>query len=131
MYKTGLFLFMLSEEKKILLLLNLIIFNYHGLDESERLLLKELADKHDAQEELKWAYSMLGDDYFSSFESINIWFKDAVKDFDIERKLYFLTMVWEETVKKGYISEMEATAMLKIAHNWGIQKELLAIVRKK
>ncbi|MBC7450643.1 MAG: hypothetical protein H7259_04055 [Cytophagales bacterium] len=122
---------MLAEEKKILLLLNLIIFNYHGLDENERLLLKNLSEKLDAEEELKWAYGMLGEDYFSSFESINDWFKEAVKDFDPDKKLSFLQMVWEATVAKGFISEMEATAMLKIARNWGIQKELLSLVRKK
>lgn len=122
---------MLSDEKKILLLLNLIIFNYHGLDENERLLLKNLSEKLDAAEELKWAYSMLGEDYFSSFETINEWFKEAVKEFDTDKKLSFLQMVWEATVAKGFISEMEATAMLKIARNWGIQKELLSLVRKK
>lgn len=122
---------MLSNEKKILLLLNLIIFNYHGLDESEQLLLKNLAEKLDAEKELEWAYGMLGEDYFSSFESINKWFEEAVKDFDTNKKLSFLQMVWEATVAKGFISEMEATAMLKIARNWGIQKELLSLVRKK
>lgn len=122
---------MLSEEKKILLLLHLIIFNYHGLDESERKLLIDLAAKHDAEEELTWAYSMMGNDYYSSHENIHNWFNEKIKDIGTEKKLSYLSTVWQASVSKGFISEMEATAMLKIAHNWGIQKELLTLIRKK
>ncbi|MGN6647128.1 MAG: hypothetical protein ACTHJT_11415 [Cytophaga sp.] len=122
---------MLSEEKKILLLLHLIIFNYHGLDEGERELLSGLATKFEAEEELKWAYSMLGNDYYSSHEKIHQWFEKEISGVDSAKRLSYLTTVWEASVKKGFISEMEATAMLKIAHNWGIQKDLLNLIRKK
>ncbi len=122
---------MLPEEKKILLLLHLIIFNYHGLDEDERNLLSELATDYNASEELEWAYTMLGTDYFTSHEKIHTWFNDAINTIDATKKLWYLSTVWEASVKKGFISEMEATAMLKIAHNWGIQKDLLNLIRKK
>jgi len=122
---------MLSEEKKILLLLHLIIFNYHGLDEGERELLSGLAIKFEAEEELNWAYSMLGNDYYSSHEKIHQWFDKEIHGVDSAKRLSYLSTVWEASVKKGFISEMEATAMLKIAHNWGIQKDLLNLIRKK
>lgn len=122
---------MLSEEKKILLLLHLIIFNYHGLDEGERELLSGLAIKFEAEEELNWAYSMLGNDYYSSHEKIHQWFDKEIQGADSAKRLSYLSTVWEASVKKGFISEMEATAMLKIAHNWGIQKDLLNLIRKK
>lgn len=123
--------FMLSEEKKILLLLHLIIFNYHGLDEGEKELLADLANQYGAEEELNWAYGMLGNDYYSAHEKIQTWFKDAIHDITAEKKLWYLSTVWQASVKKGFISEMEATAMLKIAHDWGIQKDLLNLIRKK
>lgn len=122
---------MLSEEKKILLLLHLIIFNYHGLDEGERELLSGLAIKFEAEEELNWAYTMLGNDYYSSHEKIHQWFDKEINGIDSAKRLSYLSTVWEASVKKGFISEMEATAMLKIAHNWGIQKDLLNLIRKK
>ena len=123
--------FMLTEEKKILLLLHLIIFNYHGLDKGEKELLADLANRYEAEEELNWAYSMLDNDYYSAHEKIQIWFKDAIYNITPEKKLWYLTTVWQASVKKGFTSEMEATAMLKIAHEWGIQKDLLNIIRKK
>lgn len=51
---------MSSEDKKVLLLLHLIIFNYHGLDEKERLFLNDLSLKHDAKDELNGRTKSLG-----------------------------------------------------------------------
>jgi hypothetical protein len=39
-------------------------------------------------------------------------------------------MVWEAAKSKGYISEMEATAILKLAKDWAVQKDLLKLIRK-
>jgi hypothetical protein len=122
---------MLSEEKKLLLLLHLIIFNYHGLDESEKELLSDLSKQYEAEAELDWAYNMLGNDYYVSHEKIQSWFKEAIAEIGAEKRLWYLSTVWQASVKKGFISEMEATAMLKIAHDWGIQKDLLNLIRKK
>ena len=127
----GVCTFMLSEEKKLLLLLHLIIFNYHGLDESEKELLADLSKQYEAEAELDWAYNMLGNDYYITHEKIQSWFKEAIADIDAEKRLWYLSSVWQASVKKGFISEMEATAMLKIAHEWGIQKDLLNLIRKK
>lgn len=122
---------MLSEEKKILLLLHLIIFNYHGLDEGEKELLAGLAGEYEAEEELVWAYNMLDNDYYTAHEKIQAWFKEAIQEIDTDKKLWYLSTVWQASVKKGFISEMEATAMLEIAHDWGVQKDLLNLIRKK
>ncbi|MCU0417726.1 MAG: hypothetical protein MUE33_11135 [Cytophagaceae bacterium] len=121
---------MSSEDKKILLLLHLIIFNYHGLDEKERVFLQDLARHHEAKEELQWAYDKVGDDYYSSYDAIHSWFDEMVTPLAPERRLWFLEKVWEANVNKGFISEMEATAMLKIAKRWSVQKELLSYIRK-
>jgi hypothetical protein len=37
-------------------------------------------------------------------------------------------MVWQANNLKGYVTEMEATAMLKLAKDWNVQKELVQLV---
>jgi uridine phosphorylase len=39
-------------------------------------------------------------------------------------------MVWEANNLKGFVTEMEATAMLKLAKDWGVEKELVNLVVK-
>ena len=39
-------------------------------------------------------------------------------------------MVWESNNLKGYVTEMEATAMLKLARDWKVEKELVDLVMK-
>lgn len=53
-----------------------------------------------------------------------------IEGLSTEKRLGFLQMVWDANVNKGFISEMEATAMLKIAKRWNVQKELLSYIRK-
>jgi uncharacterized tellurite resistance protein B-like protein len=48
----------------------------------------------------------------------------------VDTKISYLNIVWEVTKSKGYISEMEATAILKLAKDWAVQKELLKLIRK-
>jgi hypothetical protein len=45
-------------------------------------------------------------------------------------RLYYLSSVWNANNRKGYISEMEAIAMLKLAQDWQIERELLDMIRK-
>jgi hypothetical protein len=40
-------------------------------------------------------------------------------------------MVWKANDLKGYITEMEATAMLKLAKDWSVEKELIDLVLKQ
>jgi len=119
-----------SEQKKALLLLKLVIFNYHGLDEEEKAILTETASKIDALEELKWAYAFSEQDDLSAFDRAREYFKQTVASFESDVKFEFIRSVWEDAQSKGYVSEMEAMSMLKLAKDWGVQKELLALVRK-
>jgi len=43
-----------GEEKRAFILLNAIIFHYHGLDENEEKILLRMAKENDADDELKW-----------------------------------------------------------------------------
>lgn len=122
-------LLMTSEEKKAFLLLKSIIFHYHGLDEEEQKILDETALKHDAFEELKWANDFIAIDYYTAFERSREYLNEVVGKLDKDKRLSYLDMVWKATNQKGYISEMEATAMLKLAKDWQIEGELIAMVR--
>lgn len=121
---------MTSEQKKAFLLLKLVIFNYHGLNDDEKRILEETAIKIDGIEELKWAYDLLGPDIFINLDKAREFFNSTIATYDKETKISYLNMVWESTKVKGYISEMEATGMLKLARDWGVQKELIALIRK-
>jgi hypothetical protein len=37
-------------------------------------------------------------------------------------------MVWESNNLKGYVTEMEATAMLKLAKDWKVESEIAKII---
>ena len=121
---------MTSEQKRAFLLLKLVIFNYHGLDEDEKKILAETSVKIGGEEELNWAYQFLGDDFYANLDKARDFFNSTIATYDQETKLSYLNMVWDSTKSKGYISEMEATGILKMAKDWGVQKELLTLIRK-
>lgn len=118
-----------SAQKKSLLLLKLVIFNYHGLDLQEKKILSDTAMKLEATEELAWAYEFSNQDPVTSFERARAFFANTVSTYDKEVRFSFIKSVWEDTQSKGYVSEIEAMSMLKLAKDWGVQKELLAMVR--
>jgi hypothetical protein len=121
---------MTSEEKKSFLLLKSIIFHYHGLDEDEQKILDETAKELEAFEELKWANEFISGDYLSAFERAREYLNKTIGIYDREKRLHYLDLVWKANNKKGYITEMEATAMLKLAKDWGIEKDLIELVKK-
>ena len=120
---------MTSDEKKAFLLLKSVIFHYHGLDEDEQQILDETAESLDAQEELEWANEFIEEDYYSAFERAREYLANAVEGLDEAKKLEHLSMVWDANMKKGYISEMEAMAILKLAKDWGVEAGLMKLVR--
>lgn len=122
---------MSSEQKKAFLLLKFVIFNYHGLDANEKNILQNVAQKLNALEELKWAEEFISKDPVNSFDRARQFFAETISTYDMETKLSYLNSAWDSTNKKGFISEIEAMAMLKLAKDWGIQKALLDLVRKK
>jgi hypothetical protein len=120
---------MSTEEKKALLLLKSMIFHYHGLDEDEMQILKNTANELDAKDELDWANSFIAEDYSSAFERARGYLKDTLGKHEKSQRLAYLDQVWKDNYQKGYITEMEATAMLELAKDWGIQSELITMVR--
>lgn len=120
---------MSSEEKKAFLLLKSVIFHYHGLDEDEQKILDDTARELKAEAELEWANEFISEDYYTAFDRARIYLNDVFKGSDKKKLLSYLDMVWKANNQKGYITEMEATAMLKLAKDWEIENELISMVR--
>lgn len=122
---------MTSEEKKAYLLLKSVIFHYHGLDDDERENLEQTADELDGHAELEWANEFIAKDYFNSFERAREYLNDVVGDYAKEKRVMYIDMVWEANNLKGYVTELEATAMLKLAKDWHVEAELIEFIKKQ
>ncbi|MGK7389302.1 MAG: hypothetical protein ACNS60_03100 [Candidatus Cyclobacteriaceae bacterium M2_1C_046] len=121
---------MSGEEKQVYMLLKAVIFYYHGLDEEEKQNLLETAEELDAHEELKWAYSFISEDYFTSFDRARDYLNDIIGDYPHEKRVAYIQMVWQANNLKGYVTELEATAILKLARDWKVERELVALVKQ-
>jgi hypothetical protein len=117
-----------SEEKKVYMLLKSVIFHYHGLDEAEKNDLDQTSEELDAHEEYKWALDFVAQDYITAFERARDFLNDTIGDYPKEKRIELINMVWQANNLKGYVTEMEATAMLKLAKDWNVQKELIELV---
>ncbi len=118
-----------SEDLKCFMLLVAVIFHYHGLDEEEKVILEKKASERNAFDELNWAYEFIAEDYMTAFERARVYLKDSVTRLDKSKRLRYINDAWIANGEKGYITEMEATAMLKLAKDWEVDKELIEIVQ--
>ncbi|GEM_PF-218499 len=118
-----------SHYKKVLLLLKSVIFNYHGLDEDEQKILKETADQISGTEELQWVNEFILQDDLSAFDRARGFFNTVIGEFSKEQRLEIIRQIWDANRSKGYVSEIEATSLLKIAKDWGVQSDFIAYVR--
>lgn len=115
----------MDELKKATLLLHSLIFHYHGLDDEETVLLEATASKLNGMEELKWANAFIAEDYISAFERARGFLKKTIGVLEIEERLSQLVAIWNDNYDKGYVTEMETTAMLHLAKDWEIEKEFM------
>jgi len=118
-----------NEEKKSLMLLYAIIFHYHGLDEDEEKILYRSAAELDAHEELNWAFEFIAQDYLSAFDRARTYMNKVMASIEKYKRLHFINLTWKANKEKGYITEMEATAMLKIAKDWDVDKDLIGLIQ--
>jgi hypothetical protein len=117
-----------AEEKKVYMLLKSVIFHYHGLDETEKQDLDRTANEFNAQEEYKWALAYISEDYVTAFDRARDYLNEIIGDYPKDKRIELINMVWQANNLKGYVTEMEATAMLKLAKDWNVQKELIELV---
>ena len=117
-----------EEEKKVYMLLKAVIFHYHGLDEEEKNDLANTADELNAHEEYKWALEFISQDYITAFDRAREFLNEIIGDYSKEKRVELVNMIWQSNNMKGYVTEMEATAMLKLAKDWNVTDELIALV---
>lgn len=120
----------MSEEKKVYMLLKSVIFHYHGLDDLEKSDLDKTSEQLDAQDEYKWAMDFISQDYITAFDRAREYLNGIIGDYAKDKRIDLINMVWQANNLKGYVTEMEATAMLKLAKDWNVQKELIDLVLK-
>src|SRR6516225_7570970 len=116
---------MTDEEKRVHMLLKAVIYHYHGLDEAEKQDLEESSLKIEAREQLQWALDFISKDYITAFDRARIYLNDIIGDYTKDKRVALINMVWKANNLKGYVTEMEATAMLKLAKDWSVEKELI------
>ena len=119
-----------SDEKKVYMLLKSVIFHYHGLDETEKRDLDKTAGELDAQDEYKWALDFISLDYITAFDRARDYLNNIIGDYAKEKRIELINMVWKANNLKGYVTEMEATAMLNLSKDWNVQRELIELVLK-
>lgn len=119
-----------SEEKKVYMLLKSVIFYYHGLDDLEKQDLDNTSNLLDAKEEYKWALDFITTDFITAFDRARSYLNNIIGDYPREKRIELINMVWQSNNLKGYVTEMEATAMLKLAKDWNVQNELIQLVMK-
>lgn len=119
---------MSADEKKVYLLLKSVIYHYHGLDEAEKLDLQKASEDLDGQNELNWALNFVAEDYITAFDRARAYLNDIIGDYPKPKRVELIKMVWQSNNIKGYVTEMEATAMLKLAKDWNVEKELIEMI---
>lgn len=110
------------------MLLKAVIFHYHGLDEVEKDDLNTTALALEAEEEFKWALEFIAEDYITAFDRAREYLNQIIGDYPKEKRIALINTVWQANNLKGYVTEMEATAILKLAKDWSVQRELIALV---
>ena len=83
-----------------------------------------------APEELKWATEFIEKDQVTSFERARAFLNDIIGDYTREKRVELINMVWDSNNLKGYVTEMEATAMIRLARDWNVEKDFIQLVLK-
>ena len=82
----------------------------------------------DAHEEYKGALEFISQDDITAFDRARDFLNEIIGDYSKEKRVELMNMVWKSNNLKGYVTEMEATAMLKLAKDWNVQEELIQLV---
>ena len=117
-----------AEDKKVYMLLKSVIFHYHGLDEAEKGELEKTSNELNAYPEYQWALDFIAQDYITAFDRARDYLNLIIGDYPKKKRVQLITMVWEANNQKGYVTEMEATAMLRLARDWNVKDELIGLV---
>ncbi len=110
------------------MLLKVVIYHYHGLDETEKRDIEQVSTDFEAKDELAWALDFVAEDYITAFDRARAYLNNIIGDYTKPKRVDLINMVWLSNNLKGYVTEMEATAMLKLAKDWNVAQELIELV---
>ena len=119
---------MTEQEKQVRMLLKAVIYHYHGLDELEKNDLMDTAKHLDAHREYEWAMDFVSRDYITAFDRAREYLNEIIGDYPREKRIELVNMVWESNNLKGYVTEMEANAMIKLARDWKVEDEFTRLI---
>ena len=111
------------------MLLKSLIFHFHGLDDDEKEMLEAAAVRLEAVDEMNWANSFISQDYMSAFERSREFLMKIFMKMNEKERVQHLLESWEENYAKGYVTEMETTAMFTLSKDWNVDKAFLGLVQ--
>jgi hypothetical protein len=100
------------------------------MDLDEKQVLETYVEELDAWEEYDWAIHFISSDYISAFERSREFLSKVFSDLSGADKLNYLMDTWESNHMKGYVTEMETTAMINLAKDWQIDNEFLSSINQ-
>lgn len=121
---------MANDQKRAIILLKALIFHYHGMDTQEKEILESYVDKLEASEAYRWAIDFISEDYLSAFDRSREFLSKVLDEWTKEERLSQLMQTWDDNHRKGYITEMEMTAMINLAKDWGIERPFMEEIQK-
>ena len=119
-----------QEEKKAIILLKSLVFHYHGLDPDEKKILEGYVKSLNAQEEYLWANDFISSDYLSAYERCKEFISKVFKNLTKKQRLKHLIETWDDNHKKGYVTEMETTAMINLSKEFEIDIDFLKSINQ-
>jgi hypothetical protein len=79
---------------------------------------------------IQMGFRFVAQDYITAFDRARSYLNDIIGTTRKTKRIELINMVWQANNLKGYVTEMEATAMLKLAKDWNVQRELIDLVLK-
>lgn len=92
-------------------------------------MLRAAAMQIGGEDEMKWANDFIAEDYLSAFERSREFLSKVFLKMDSSDRIKYLIESWEENFKKGYVTEMETTAILTLSKDWNVSREFLDQVK--
>jgi hypothetical protein len=100
------------------------------MDPQEKAILESYVKKFEAQEEYHWALEFISEDYLSAFDRSREFLGKIFNDWEEDERLSQLMETWDDNHAKGYITEMEMTAMINLAKDWRIERPFMEEIQK-
>lgn len=115
--------------RRVYFLLKLMVFFYPRPDEEEMDQLREKAALWKADDDRRWAIEFIDHEPATAFARTTEFVGEQFKGLSKAEREQFLDDIWHaDLAPRGYVTEMQAMALLKMAQGWGLQERLLKLL---